>query len=307
LKTRFAPLSASSAASSRDRVLPLALLWMNRLGDDVAINMPLHWSSEGHVPITIHRSSWTDPNATFVGLKAGSPAANHGHMDIGSFVLDSDGVRWAMDLGAESYHGIESRGMNLWSHSQNSDRWTIFRQSSNGHNTLVIEGQLQYAAGHAKVIDFSDDPAFPHSVIDMTSVYKDQAKLVHRGVALLPSCEVLIQDHLTGLKPGSRVRWGMVTSGTTGRVGASELELRQGNASLLLSILSPQSAIWQKIDTAKPRNVWDSPNRGTCMAAFEVIAPKSGELTYAVLATPGTCKKSLKTTHVVRPLADWNR
>ena len=32
-----------------------------------------------------------------------------------------------------------------------------------------------------------------------------------RGVALLPSGEVLLQDQLSGLKPGSRVRWGMIT------------------------------------------------------------------------------------------------
>ena len=121
--------------------------------------MPLHWSSEGEVPITIHRSSWTDPNATFVGFKGGSPSANHGQMDIGSFVLDADGVRWAMDLGAEGYHGIESRGMNLWDRSQDSDRWTIFRQCNAGHNTLVIDGQLQRAAGRGM---FSDSPTIPH-------------------------------------------------------------------------------------------------------------------------------------------------
>ena len=107
--------------------------------------MPLHWYSESETPITVHRSSWTDPAATFVGLKGGSPSGPHGQMDIGSFVLDADGVRWAVDLGAEGYHGIESRGMNLWSSSQNSDRWTIFRQSNHGHNTLVIDGQLQKA------------------------------------------------------------------------------------------------------------------------------------------------------------------
>ena len=75
--------------------------------------MPLNWSSEGETPVTVHRSSWADPDATFVGLKGGSPSANHGQMDTGSFVLDAGGVRWAVDLGAEGYHGIESRGMVL--------------------------------------------------------------------------------------------------------------------------------------------------------------------------------------------------
>ncbi|MEE8451129.1 MAG: heparinase II/III family protein, partial [Thermoguttaceae bacterium] len=299
----IARLSADRAASSGDRLLPFALLWMKDPGKDAPeIRMPLHWSSGGETPVTIHRSSWTDPAATFVGLKAGSPAANHGQMDTGSFVPDADGVRWAMDLGAEGYHGIESRGMNLWSRSQNSDRWTIFRQSNAGHNTLVIDGKLQLAAGSGKVIGFSDDKAFPHSVVDMTSVYEGQAESVRRGVAMVRSREVLIQDQLTGLKPGSRVRWGMITPGTPDSLGETSVELRQKEARLTLTILSPPTVTWQEVDTETPRNEWDSPNRGTRMVAFEVIAPESGELTLAVLATPGTARDSGGRELELRPL-----
>ncbi|MHC4356410.1 MAG: heparinase II/III domain-containing protein [Planctomycetota bacterium] len=195
-------------SSGAGRLFPLVLLWMNNGKETSDIRMPLHWSSEGETPITVHRSSWTDPKAVFLGVKAGSPSGNHGQMDTGSFVLDADGVRWAMDLGAEGYHGIESRGMNLWSRSQDSDRWTIFRQSNEGHNTLVIDGRLQTAKGNAPVIKFSDDPKFPHTIVDLSPVYEGQAESIHRGFALLPSGEVLIQDELSGLRSGSRVRWG---------------------------------------------------------------------------------------------------
>src|SRR5262249_7860854 len=104
-----------------NRMLPLALLWMNKPIGDSDIQLPLNWQSGGRVPIAVHRSSWSDPNATFIGLKGGSPSASHGHMDAGSFVLDSDGQRWAVDLGKEDYNAIESRGMDLWNSSQNSD------------------------------------------------------------------------------------------------------------------------------------------------------------------------------------------
>ncbi|MFO7904053.1 MAG: heparinase II/III family protein, partial [Pirellulaceae bacterium] len=161
LERTIARLNGRKSRLHGSRLLPLVLLWMEPKPDDVEIRMPLHWSSEGKVPITIHRGGWTDPKATFVGFKGGSPSANHGQMDIGSFVLDADGVRWALDLGAEGYHGIESRGMNLWSSRQDSDRWTIFRQSNAGHNTLVIDGQLQRAAGKGEIVEFSDDPSFP--------------------------------------------------------------------------------------------------------------------------------------------------
>jgi len=285
--------------------LPLAMLWMDDTAADVVNRMPLHWSGEGETPVTVHRSSWTDRNATFVGLKAGSPSGSHGQMDTGSFVLDADGVRWAMDLGAEGYYGIESRGMNLWSMTQNSDRWTIFRQSNHGHNTLVIDGALQRAGGSGRVIRFSDDPDNPHSVVDLSPVYKGQAERVQRGVALLPSGEVLIQDRLTGLKPGSRVRWGMITPGEPDGLEGSNLRLSQKDKRLALTILSPPRSKWKLIDTAKPRKPWDSPNRGTRMVAFETVAPPDGRLTLAVLATPGSCTDPAKGKSNLRPLEDW--
>lgn len=302
----IASAATSSAASSRDRLLPLALLWMDASAATSDFAMPLHWQGGGEVPIATHRSSWTSPDAVFVGIKAGSPTANHGQMDSGSFVLDADGMRWATDLGAEGYHGIESRGMNLWSSAQDSDRWTIFRQQNHGHNTLVIDGQLQVARGHAKIIKFSDAPAFPHSVTDLTPVYSGQAKSVHRGVALLPGGEVLIQDQLEGLKPGSRVRWGMVTPGMPGDSGKPVIELRQSGKSLTLSIRSPEKGLaWKLVDTAKPRHEWDSPNPGTRMLAFEATAPESGQLSFAVLLTPGSCANPIGDKLSLKPLRAW--
>jgi hypothetical protein len=307
LRAGLAGMARNPSASGGDRFLPLTLLWSRAAAKPTEIRMPLHWHSEGETPITVHRSSWTDPDATFIGFKGGSPSANHGQMDIGSFVLDADGVRWAMDLGAEGYHGIESRGMNLWNRAQDSDRWMIFRQSNHGHNTLVIDDKLQNSAASGKVVSFSDDREFPHSVIEMSEVYAGQAGSTHRGIALLPSREVLIQDHLTGLQPGSRVRWGMITPGSPGDLDTAQVRLSQGDARLTLIILSPSDAGWRVVNTAGPRNEWDSPNPRTRMLAFEVEAPASGELTLAVLATPGSCAESMRSQLSLRPLIEWGR
>jgi hypothetical protein len=291
--------------SSGGRFLPLTLFWMQDAHPSSKLNMPLHWSSEGSVPVTVHRSSWTDPNRVFLGFKGGSPSASHGQMDIGSFVLDADGVRWAIDLGAESYHAIEARGMNLWSSAQDSERWTIFRQMNLGHNTLVIDGQLQQASGSGRITSFSEHPAFPHSVLDLSEVYKGQAGTVHRGVALLPSRCVLIQDELTGLRPGAKVRWGMITPGKPGRTGAAEMLLRQDDRSLELVLLSPSDAVWQTADSAKPRNAWDSPSPGTVLVQFEAVAPADGRLKLVVLAMPGSATRPVAGELKLTALADW--
>ena len=292
--------------SSNSRFFPFTLLWMNKVPETSEIQMPLHWHGEGGTPVTVHRSSWTDPNAVFFGLKAGSPSANHGQMDTGSFVLDADGVRWALDLGAEGYHGIESRGMNLWSRAQDSDRWTIFRQQNHGHNTLVIDGTLQRAKGKSTIISFSSGPDLPHTVVDLSSVYEGQASSVQRGMALLPSGEIIIQDELIGLKPGSLVRWGMITPGKPGPLDGQRIQLHQGTASIALTIQSQDiTPTWQVINTAKPRNAWDSPNPGTRMVGFSAMASESRNLTFAVLVTPGSCRQSVTDTLRLSPLKSW--
>jgi hypothetical protein len=304
LRAAIASLRPEDADSGADRFLPLALLWMGDGDGPPEIHMPLHWSSGGDTPVTVHRSSWTDPAATYVGLKGGSPSANHGQMDTGSFVLDADGVRWALDLGAEGYHGIESRGMNLWDRSQASDRWTIFRQSNEGHNTLVIDGQPQRVDGHAPVVAFSDDPAAPHSIVDLSTVYAGQAASVRRGVALLPSGAVLVQDELDGLRPGAAVRWGMITRGAPSEPGGASLTLHEDDESLTLGLLSPSSSRWRLVNTETPHNEWDSPNPGTRMVAFEAGAPESGEVRLAVLLVPGRAAKDQGPVEL-RPLQSW--
>ncbi len=297
-------LEDGRSPESGGRFMPLALAWHNAFRS-TEIRMPLHWRSDGETPITVHRSSWTDADATFLGVKAGSPSAYHGQMDTGSFVLDADGVRWALDLGAEGYHGIESRGMNLWDRSQNSDRWKIFRQRNEGHNTLVIDGQLQLAAGHGKIVSFKNEGRMPHTIVDLEPVYRGQAKSVRRGFALLRDGAVLIQDELIGLKPGSVVRWGMITPGNTIKKSGRTIELGQGNARLTLKNLSPRQTQWQAIDTETPSQEWDSPNRGTQMVALEATTPGSGKLTIAVLAIPRGPEASVTEDFELRPLDRW--
>jgi hypothetical protein len=246
--------------------------------------LPLDWQDRGQVPVAVHRSSWTDPNALYAGIKAGSPAHNHGQMDSGTFVLDAQGVRWATDLGAEDYNRIESRGMNLWAREQASDRWRIFRLSSASHNTLMIDGRQQVAAGKALITAFSADPVTPSTTIDLTPNYAGQASNVMRTLSLPERKRVEIRDRLTGLKPGSRVRWGMVTQAAIAIQG-DKVILSQAGKTLTMSI-SGTNAVWKVYDTATPKAEFDSPNPGTAMIGFEAEAPASGELAWVVTLAP---------------------
>jgi hypothetical protein len=265
----------------------LLLFWYQDMDEHAPNRMPLNWASGGHVPIVVMRTSWDDPNAGYLATKGGPAIQNHGHMDSGSFIYEADGVRWAVDLGSQSYYSIEKLGMSLWNSKQDSDRWKIFRLSSASHNVVTIDGQLHVAKGFGKIVTFDDDPHLPHVVIDLGEVYAGQAKSAVRACALLPSRTAVIQDRLTGVKPGAKVRWAMVTRATSCEARGSEMTLKDGAKSLIVRAVSPASAAWKTTDLSTPPNAWDTPNKGASLISFEAEVPASGALDLRVCLIPG--------------------
>ena len=86
------------------------------------------WYGEGLVPVAMIHTGWNyDATDQYVGLKGGAASSNHGHMDAGSFVYESQGVRWSDDLKRPDYAGIENltaaAGGSYWTMTQMSLRW----------------------------------------------------------------------------------------------------------------------------------------------------------------------------------------
>ncbi|HEX6070243.1 MAG TPA: heparinase II/III family protein [Longimicrobiaceae bacterium] len=286
MSTYLTSAAAKEVAGSGARLLPLALIWMADQPADAPTRMGLSWVGTGEIPVAMHRTSWTDPDAVFVGIKAGFAAGPHGQMDAGSFVLDADGERWVHDLGAEDYNRIESLGMDLWNRSQDSDRWRVFRNNNLSHNTLVIAGRPQDVQGHARVIAHAESPERPHTIVDLSEVYRGQAERVVRGIGLVNGGEVVVQDRIEGVSAGP-VRWGMVTRAEVEIVGPREAVLRQGGKRLTLRVVQPASAHLTIFETARPPAEHDSPNPGTRMVGF-TVAPSAGPLELLVRLTPGS-------------------
>src|SRR5207249_7256456 len=82
---------------------------------------PLDARFGGHAELAMFRSAWHDPRALFAGFKAGRNDVAHAHLDLGSFVLDADGVRWAQDLGADDYY------LSGYFDLQSGQRWLYYR------------------------------------------------------------------------------------------------------------------------------------------------------------------------------------
>jgi hypothetical protein len=92
--------ASARLGGGRDRTDPMLLLWMAPNQAKPAKPPALSWTAGGPTPTAFHRSGWTS-DASYVAFKGGSPSSSHAHMDVGTFVMESDGVRWADDLGSQ--------------------------------------------------------------------------------------------------------------------------------------------------------------------------------------------------------------
>jgi len=289
--------------SIRNNFPALVLLWWN--GETPSVpTQPLHWHGDGLNPLAVHRSSWTNPKAVFLAIKAGTPYANHGHMDVGSFVLEADGVRWAIDLGAQDYGSLESRGMGVWNRSQKSDRWKVYRYHNRSHNTLLVDDIGQVVNASATITAFSDTPSFPHTIMDMSKVYAKQLAHAERGFALLPEGRVLIQDEIAAGDESTKVRWAMTTPAAITETNQGRATLSLNEKHLYLKALSPGNATIETFSTDPP-NEWDAPNPDTRQVGFYVELEPQQATTITVLLTPGSVIDVGKDIPVVSALKEW--
>ncbi|MGA1198849.1 MAG: heparinase II/III domain-containing protein, partial [Candidatus Latescibacterota bacterium] len=164
----------------------------------------------GIVAVAFLRSSWEDPNAVFVGIKAGYNQVNHGHLDLGNFVVDALGERWASDLGSDDYNLPNYFGSGI-----NATRWTYYRLNSESHNVPLINNKSQHPNGTARLIGFRSEGAFPYATVDLSQAYLENASgKIIRGIALINNRQdILIQDEYNLDNPRF-IQWGITTKAT---------------------------------------------------------------------------------------------
>jgi Heparinase II/III-like protein len=296
-KEKLERFAAEKPGANGGRLLPFLLLWGQPISG-VDAPQTLCWRGDGRTPVAMLRSGWQD-DATYLGIKGGSPGTNHAHMDTGSFVLDMKGVRWALDLGGQGYHGLESRGIDLWNKRQASERWTVFRLNNHSHSTLVVDGQLQQVKGNGAVSRFSELQDNPFAIVDMAPVYKGQLDLALRGVRLMGE-SVLVQDEVKTLDRAASVRWAMVTRAEVALEGDDKATLRQDGQIVSLRVLSPANAKLAVYDIEKPPRDYDAENPNTRMVGFEITIAAATAETLAVFLEPGAPSGTTPTLDVLK-------
>ena len=287
---------------TRDRLLPAIMVWGKDLPlDKVTEPKTIAWKGQGANPVALMRTSWTDPNAIYLGFKAGSPSVNHGHMDIGSFIMEADGIRWASDFGMQEYESLESKGIDLFGRTQDAQRWSVFRLNNFVHNTLTIDSQLQQVKGYAKIDRFSERPDFMYAISDISTVYEGQLSSAIRGVAIVDKKFVVVSDELVAGNKPTTIRWTMLTSATP-KLGKSSITFTKDGKKLVLQV-NTSSEVTMKTWTTQSTTSYDAPNPGITLVGFELKLKPNQKQSVQVLLIPGSV--DAKKIKFDKALGEW--
>ncbi len=241
------------------------------------------------------RSAWTwdDGNASkavWVSFKGGQnhfddhgsqSHNNHGHHDIGSFVLEAQGVRWAIDLGGDAYD------YPLLSYFGRF-RFGYYYLGSEGHNVLAFDGDTQSRRGSGGIASASiPSPLAPpfSALLDVTSAYGGAGNVTrafHLEAAANPACApVRVVDQWTHPSAKTAV-WRMHTTAEVEKLVDGSLLLSQPSApgaSLRISSGSSGPAQWDwEVLSLPPPQSFLYPGQGTGIPGGAVVRVISGRV-----------------------------
>ena len=253
--------------------------------------------------VTTMRSDFTDPNGSFLGFKGGLNGAAHGDIDIGSFVFDMFGERWAFDFGKEDYNLV-----GYWEIAAGGTRWNYYRKNALGHNTLVINpttGANQTVGAYAGKVEQSiNNPGGGYTILDMTDAYLENAVSVKRGFAYLDREQVLIRDEYTLKAPG-KTYWQMHTKADVAISADGKTATLTLNGKTLLVKLFDENGSDLKFATmaAKPYDaeLTEGENVNEGVTKLYILADGVQTGVFNVLLTPEELDDP-----EIKALANWN-
>ena len=223
---------------SPSRFLILELLWYQPSSGALKNTGLPAGAKFDRIAAAFFRSAWGDTNAVYVGFKGGSSRASHGHLDLGSFVLDAFGQRWAVDMGKDKASYALPKGWH---------RWDLYHLRTEGHNTLTIDNQNEDLNALAPLTAFSNDRNSSFAIADLKTAYPGQLAGWQRGVRLSNRSQVLLQDEVRPSKPAD-IMWNFHTRAAIAIAGnGAEAILTQGDSRLAVRILSPRNAKFEDL------------------------------------------------------------
>lgn len=261
---------------------PFHVVWYKAPSSE-AVSPPLDNFLKGDVnELVLLRSSWTDPTASWIGIKSGINSSNHSHLDLGNFEIDAGGVRWAKDLGSDDYN-LEG----YWTMGVGGKRWSYYRLGSLSHNIPILGNKNQFELAKAKFTNTDLNSSTPSATLNLTEAYKEFSSNSTRKVSLIDNRKnFLIEDnHL--ITKSTEVAWGMTTANSIEIIKGGKAILRNAtitSKTLEAEIISPKGSEFiiesalqkapEKLNTGHSRLMLRLPNQTGQVNIVIKLSPK---------------------------------
>lgn len=235
-----------------------------------------------HPTVLVHTDIANPEKDFFLAMKGGRSNTSHAHMDGGSFVFDAYGMRWAMDLGNQTYSQLEADGIDLWNMSQNSTRWKVFRLNNYSHNVVTVNNNIYHYKG-GSFIDKTFNTSDPAALGGRYTCYAQnrygtdmdlKEPAVTRTAELKPVGEeydLVVTDVLTSCEGKTPdIRWSMTTPAKAEFVSDSCISLSQGGVTMYLTASEASGAALKFfIRDANTEQTFDEYNETVSLVGFE--------------------------------------
>jgi len=225
----------------------LDLLWFDDRFKDFDLNsMPLDKYFRVAEIVTM-RDSWDNEKGFSVALKGGSSTRVHSHMDLGSFILECDGVRWFTDFGKDA--------QTYQRHINKAGRWDFYRTRAEGHNTLVINpkfrgNQKRTEDAIAEFTKFESGKESAIAVLDVSKSYFDDVSF-KRTFTLNRGIEFRIADEIKCKEPSVLFLFYHTEAEIELTENNRQAILKQDGKSIVISLVKPMEAQFEVLP-AKP-------------------------------------------------------
>jgi hypothetical protein len=189
------------------------------------------------------RNSWSDRDSWYIGFKGGDVRANHSHLDLGSFVFDASGQRWAVDLGNDSYALPGYFG---------PQRWDYYRTRTDGHNTITVNDHSEDLDASATISRSQAGPDRKFAIMNLDKAYKKEITQWSRGIRLYDNGELLVTDEITP-RASVNLTWHFHTKKNIAlSLDGRTATLSEGLVSMTATILSPGMRFERLIPEVSP-------------------------------------------------------
>ena len=180
----------------------------------------------------------------FVGFHGGLTGLPHDMLDLGQFVFESNGIKWATDQGSDDY--------NLSKYFAIPDGYMYYKKRPEGKNCVVINpsnskdenGDIYYGqtvGTRAEVVALDmNKPSGAYAALDLTDAYKRDVTSYVRGYYFGDERNTLVvQDEITFKKADSELYWFMQLPDNT-RItvedGGKRAVLKNGSNKLIVEL-----------------------------------------------------------------------